>query len=67
MYTYTIYNQIVHLFVAIAMPRKSLIKPINAYFTTSVQKAASAVASKLTATYGEYEEENHIRMEKKLN
>jgi hypothetical protein len=58
----------IHLFVAIAMPRRSLIKPVNAYFTASVRKAASALASKLTAIYSENKEQNQKKKcDKKYN
>lgn len=40
-----------YLFVAIVIPLRSLIRPMNAYFTASVRKAASGVASRPTTTY----------------
>ena len=43
---------ITNLFVAIAIPLRSRIKPINAYFTVSEWNVASDVDSKLTKTLG---------------
>lgn len=40
-----------NLFVAIAMPRRSLINPIKAHFTASVRNIESGVDSKLIKTY----------------
>lgn len=41
---------ITNLFVAIAIPLRSLINPTNAYFTASVRNIASGVDSKLIKT-----------------
>lgn len=57
--TDTVHDQIIHLLVAIAMPRRSRIQPTNARLATSVQKAASGLASKLNATYTVKKVESH--------
>lgn len=41
---------IANLFVAIAVPLRSRINPINAYFTVSERNIVSVVDSKLTKT-----------------
>lgn len=40
-----------NLFVAIAIPLRSLIKPMRAYFTASVRNAESGVDSRVTRTW----------------